>query len=330
MPAPTRYLSQTRRAMAGLLTLGCLALTGCGLGTASGFSPTGTLSGPVEDVDLEGATLKVGSKNFTEQLILGKIAVILLKSAGADVTDLTNIPGSASARYAQTDGQVDLQWEYTGTAWISYLGETKPIPNPQEQYEAVRDADLEQNDLVWLPPAPMNNTYGFATPAETLKELGITKLSEIQDLPVDQRTFCVESEFKNRDDGFQPMLQAYDLGGNAVPGSNVKTLATGAIYAATDQGECNFGEVFTTDGRIKALDLTVLEDDRDFFPVYNVSPVVREEVMDEYPQIEELFAPVAEKLDDETLIELNAQVDVDGRDPVAVAEDWLKEEGFLE
>jgi osmoprotectant transport system substrate-binding protein len=330
MTAPTRYLSRTRRAVVGLATLGCLALAGCGLGTASGFSPSGTLAGSVEDVDLEGATIKVGSKNFTEQLILGKIAVILLKSAGADVTDLTNIPGSASARYAQTDGQVDLQWEYTGTAWISYLGETKPIPNPQKQYEAVRDADLEQNDLVWLPPAPMNNTYGFATPSETLEELGITKLSEIQDLPVDQRTFCVESEFKNRDDGFQPMLQAYDLGGNAVPGSNVKTLATGAIYAATDQGECNFGEVFTTDGRIKALDLTVLEDDRDFFPVYNVSPVVREEVMDDYPQIEELFAPVAEKLDDETLIELNAQVDVDGRDPVAVAEDWLKEEGFLE
>jgi osmoprotectant transport system substrate-binding protein len=330
MTAPARLLSRTRRALAGLGALGCLALAGCGLGTASGFSPTGTLAGPVAEVDLDGAAVRVGSKNFTEQLVLGKIAVIMLKSAGADVTDLTNIPGSASARYAQTDGQVDLQWEYTGTAWISYLGETKPIPEPQEQYEAVRDADLEQNDLVWLPPAPMNNTYGFATPSETLEQLGISTLSEIQDLPVDQRTFCVESEFKNRDDGFQPMLEAYDLGGNGVPGSNVKTLATGAIYAATDQGECNFGEVFTTDGRIKALDLTVLEDDRDFFPVYNVSPVVREEVIDEHPEIEELFAPVAEKLDDETLIELNAQVDVDGRDPVTVAEDWLRDEGFIE
>lgn len=176
----------------------------------------------------------------------------------------------------------------------------------------------------------MNNTYGFATPAEKLEELGISKLSEIKDIPKSERTFCVESEFKNRNDGFQPMLEAYDIPlGSEVPRSNVKTLATGAIYAATDQGECNFGEIFTTDGRIKALDLTVLEDDRQFFPKYNVSPVFREEVVDDYPQVKDLFGPVAEKLDDKTLIELNAQVDVDGRDPTDVAMDWLKQEGFV-
>ena len=320
-----------RRSLAALAATACLAGTaGCGLGTAAGFSPSGKLAGPVEDVDLGGASISVGSKNFTEQLILGKIAVILLQSAGADVTDLTNIPGSASARYAQIDGQVDMEWEYTGTAWISYLGHTKPIPDEQKQYEAVRDEELKKNDLVWAKPAPMNNTYGFATPAETLKKLGITKLSEIADLPVDQRTFCVESEFKNRNDGFQPMLEKYDLPlGKEVPQGNVKTLATGAIYAATDKGECNFGEIFTTDGRIKALDLTVLEDDRQFFPKYNVATVFRKEVLDQHPELKDLFAPVSAKLDDKTLIELNAQVDVDGRDPVDVAHDWLKKEGFL-
>jgi osmoprotectant transport system substrate-binding protein len=320
-----------RRSLAAVATTACLAVTaGCGLGTAAGFSPSGKLDGPVKDVDLGGASVSVGSKNFTEQLVLGKIAVILLQSAGADVTDLTNIPGSASARYAQIDGQVDMEWEYTGTAWISYLGHTKPIPDEQKQYEAVRDEELKKNDLVWAKPAPMNNTYGFATPAETLKKLGITKLSEIADLPVDQRTFCVESEFKNRNDGFQPMLEKYDLPlGKEVPQGNVKTLATGAIYAATDKGECNFGEIFTTDGRIKALDLTVLEDDRQFFPKYNVATVFRKEVLDQHPELKDLFAPVSAKLDDKTLIELNAQVDVDGRDPVDVAHDWLKKEGFL-
>jgi osmoprotectant transport system substrate-binding protein len=258
------------------------------------------------------------------------MAVILMKSAGADVTDLTNIPGSASARFAQIEGQVDMEWEYTGTAWISYLGHTKPIADETKQYEAVRKEDLKKNGLVWLEPAPMNNTYGFATPTEKLKELGISKLSEIKEIPKSERTFCVESEFKNRNDGFEPMLEAYDIPlGSEVPNSNVKTLATGAIYAATDQGECNFGEIFTTDGRIKALDLTVLEDDRQFFPKYNVSPVLRKEVVEEYPQVKELFGPVAEKLDDKTLIELNAQVDVEGRDPTSVAMDWLKEEGFV-
>jgi osmoprotectant transport system substrate-binding protein len=320
-----------RRSLAALAATACLAATaGCGLGTAAGFSPSGKLAGPVEGVDLSGASISVGSKNFTEQLVLGKIAVILLQSAGADVTDLTNIPGSASARYAQIDGQVDMEWEYTGTAWISYLGHTKPIADEQKQYEAVRDEELEKNGLVWSKPAPMNNTYGFATPTETLEELGISKLSEVADLPVDQRTFCVESEFKNRNDGFEPMLEKYDLAlGKDVPQGNVKTLATGAIYAATDKGECNFGEIFTTDGRIKALDLTVLEDDRQFFPKYNVATVFRKEVLDEHPDLEKLFAPVSAKLDDKTLIELNAQVDVDGRDPVDVAHAWLKQEGFL-
>ena len=324
-------LRRAKAVLTVVVAVACLATTAaCGLGTAAGYTPSGELAGPVKDVDLEGASLSVGSKNFTEQLILGKIAVILMKSAGADVTDLTNIPGSASARYAQVDGQVDMEWEYTGTAWISYLGHTKPIPEEQKQYEAVRDEDLKENGLVWLKPAPMNNTYGFATPTETLKKLGISKLSEIADLPPDQRTFCVESEFKNRNDGFEPMLKKYGLQlGKDVPQGNVKTLATGAIYAATDKGECNFGEIFTTDGRIKALDLTVLEDDRAFFPKYNVATVFRKEVLDEHPELNDLFAPVSAKLDDKTLIELNAQVDVDGRDPVDVAHDWLQKEGFL-
>ena len=324
-------LRRAKAVLTVVAAVACLATTAaCGLGTAAGYTPSGELAGPVKDVDLEGASLSVGSKNFTEQLVLGNIAVILMKSAGADVTDLTNIPGSASARYAQVDGQVDMEWEYTGTAWISYLGHTKPIPEEQKQYEAVRDEDLKENGLVWLKPAPMNNTYGFATPTETLKKLGISKLSEIADLPPDQRTFCVESEFKNRNDGFEPMLKKYGLQlGKDVPQGNVKTLATGAIYAATDKGECNFGEIFTTDGRIKALDLTVLEDDRAFFPKYNVATVFRKEVLDEHPELKDLFAPVSAKLDDKTLIELNAQVDVDGRDPVDVAHDWLQKEGFL-
>ncbi len=307
-------------------------LAGCGLGTAGGFVPSGELAGPVADVEpLDGASVAVGSKNFSEQLLLGKMAVILLKSAGADATDLTNIPGSASARQAQLEGQVGIAWEYTGTAWISYLGHEQGIPDEEKQYEAVRDEDLDKNHLVWLPPAPMNNTYGFATTAETAEKLGVEKLSDIADLPVAERTFCVESEFANRNDGLEPMLETYDIPlESEVPRRNLKTLDTGAIYAATANGECNFGEIFTTDGRIKALDLKVLEDDRRFFPAYNVSVVVREELMDEHPQIEQLFAPVAAELTDEVLIELNAQIDVEGREPADVAFEWLQEKGFVE
>jgi osmoprotectant transport system substrate-binding protein len=311
--------------------LGLSITAGCGLGTAGGFTPTGELAGPIADVkSMDGAGIAVGSKNFSEQILLGKIAVILLRSAGADVTDLTNIPGSASARSAQLEGQVDLEWEYTGTAWISYLGHERGIPDEQKQYEAVRKEDLRKNDLVWLPPAPMNNTYGFAATQKTVERLGVEKLSDLKDIPKEERTFCVESEFANRNDGLEPMLKAYDIPlGSEVPRDNLKILDTGVIYSATAKGTCNFGEVFTTDGRIKALNLQVLEDDRDFFPAYNVSVVVREEVLDEWPQIRALFGPVAEQLDDKTLIELNSQIDVEGREPADVAFEWLQSEGFV-
>ncbi|WP_028654799.1 glycine betaine ABC transporter substrate-binding protein [Nocardioides sp. J54] len=308
-------------------------LTGCGLGTAGGRILSGSLSGPVEDVEsLEGLHIGVGSKNFSENIILGKMAISLLASAGADVTDLTNIPGSASAREAHLQGQIDAMWEYTGTGWIAYLGEEKPIPDEQEQYEAVRKRDLDENQLVWLPPAPMNNTYGFAMTQATKKKLGISKLSELPTVPVEERTFCVESEFTNRPDGLPGMLKTYGVPQgrpNGVPDGNLKTFQTGAIYSATDAGKCNFGEVFTTDGRIKALDLVVLEDDKQYFPKYNVSLVVREEVLDDYPQIADLFAPVSEELTDEELIELNARVDVDGEEAVDVAWEWLVEKGFV-
>ncbi|MDT9592673.1 glycine betaine ABC transporter substrate-binding protein [Nocardioides zeae] len=309
-------------------------LSGCALGTAGGYVPTGELGSDLEGIaDLEGVEITVGSKNFNENVILGKMAIILMSAAGADVTDLTNIPGSAAARQAHLVGEIDAMWEYTGTGWITYLGETEPVQGEQEQYEAVRDADLEQNDLVWLPPAPMNNTYAFAMNPEVTEQLGITTLSQIQDLPVEERTFCVESEFTNRADGLPGMLETYGIpleDPQGVPESNLRTYQTGAIYDATAKGECNFGEVFTTDGRILALDLTVLEDDQSYFPQYNVSLVVREELIEEHPEIEDLMAPVTEELTDEVLQELNARVDVDGEEPADVAFDWLQEQGFVQ
>lgn len=327
-PEPGR---PTRRALlltgAGILGVG---LTGCGLGTSGGFVPSGRAAGPIADIHLSGAKIAVGSKEYTEQLILGKLAVILLRAAGADVTDLTNIPGSASARQAMLEGQVQMQWEYTGTAWIAYMGESDPIPDEQKQYEAVRDRDLKENGLVWLPPAPMNNTYGFAGPREKLEELGVTKLSDLKKVPKEDLTFCVESEFNNRNDGFRPMLKTYGLTkGEDFPESNVKVLGTGAIYQATDNGLCTFGEVFTTDGRIKALDLLVLEDDKGFFPKYNVAPVLAKSVVDEFPQVADLFAPVTEKLTSDVMIDLNARVDVDGEDAADVAFDWLVKERLI-
>jgi len=326
-------VNRSRTTLLAALAALLLVLQACGLGTAGGRVRSADLAGPLADISMDGAEVAVGSKNFSENIILGKMALILMASAGAEVTDLTNIPGSAAARQAHIEGQIDAMWEYTGTGWITYLGQTKAIPDEQKQFEAVRDLDKKENDLDWLPPAPMNNTYGFAITQQTKQRLGISKLSEIKDLPVGQRTFCIESEFANRPDGLPGLLKTYDIPleqPDGTPRNNLKNFQTGAIYSATAGGECNFGEVYTTDGRIKSLDLTVLADDREYFPKYNVSLVVRGPVLQEYPEIADLMAPVTKKLTDQVLIELNSQVDVEGREPGDVAYDWLEQEGFIQ
>lgn len=308
-----------------IVATGSLVRASCGLGSAGGYTPSETLEEPLAGIDLDGASVSVGSKNFTEQILLGKMATILLKSAGASVTDMTNVPGAATSRQAQLDGDIDFQWEYTGNGWINYLGHDDPILDPEELYRAVRDGD-RANGLEWLSPGAMNNTYGFATPEATAQRLGVHSRSDVAALPKDELTFCVESEFASRNGGFEPMLEAYGLSPTDVKKS---VMDTGAVYQATADGACNFGEVFTTDGRIKSLNLRVLEDDLPFFPKYNLSGVVRQDLLDEYPQIEDLFAPVVAELDDDTMIDLNARIDVDGEEPVDVALDWLEEKGFL-
>ncbi len=327
---------RARRTAAVLLAgTSALVLTGCGLQPATSFVPEAG-PGTIERIDdlPAGAHITVTSKNFTEQLVLGKVAVLAAKAAGFDVTDETNVPGSVPARQLMTTHDADMTYEYTGTAWLTYMGHAEGIPDKTEQWEAVKQEDA-RNGLTWLEPAPMNNTYAFAVRNEAVEELGDVKtLSDITKLPVDQRTFCVESEFNSRADGFKPMLKKYGLelggsGSNGVPSSNVSILDTGTVYTATDRGKCNFGEVFTTDGRIKSLGLTVLEDDKGFFPAYNVAPVIDSKTLEEYPQLEGIYDQISPKLTDAVLQELNRQVDVEGREPADVAFDWMVEEGFI-
>lgn len=314
-----------------VLGAGILALTGCALQPATAYVPA-VSPGSITPLDLpRGASLTVTSKNFTEQLILGKIAVIAAKAAGFAVEDLTNVPGSVPARHLMTSGGADMTWEYTGTAWLTYLGESKGIPEKQAQYLAVKKADAS-NGLSWLQPAPLNNTYALAIRSEQGKKLGITKLSQIATLPVADRTFCVEPEFNSRSDGLGPMLKAYGLTrgkASSVPASAVKVFDTGAVYTATDRGTCNFGEVYTTDGRINKLDLTVLEDDKGFFPAYNVAAVFNSKTLAKYPQLATVFDKISPRITDTTLRKLNLRVDDGGEEPADVAYDFMVKNGFI-
>jgi len=307
----------------GLIAVLALIAAGCG-GAGGGGGASG-------DIDLSGAEITVGSKEFTEQLILGQITLQALEAAGATVNDQIGLAGSVAARKALESGEIDMYWEYTGTNWITYLGHTDPIPDRQKQFEAVAKEEIKKNDIKALsPPAPANNTYAMAVRKEAYDKLGVKKLSDfkqlIQENP-EQATICVGTEFSTRDDGLPGMEKAY---GFKFPNENVIKIDEGQIYPAVDKGEqCNFGEVFATDGRIEGLGLKVIEDDKSFFPLYNPALNVRKEVVEKYPGIKKLFAPIAKKLDTETLQKLNAKVDVEGQLPDQVAEDWLSENGFI-
>ncbi|MCV7375762.1 glycine betaine ABC transporter substrate-binding protein [Mycolicibacterium arabiense] len=308
------------------LAIASTALAGCGLRSASG-AVLEARPGAIQHYDsLDGAKITVIAKDFTEQLILGNMVSIVLAAAGADVTNLTNTPGSFGVRQAMLDGNADVSPEYTGTGWINYLGNEQPVKGAQAQWQAVNEAD-RANDLTWLPPAPMNNTYAFAIRESEAERLGVTKLSDLERLPKQELTFCVESEFASRNDGFVPMLATYGLTREDL--GRVTNLDTGVIYTATANGDCNFGEVFTTDGRIPALNLRVLEDDRQFFPLYNLTEVIRTEVLEAHPELAEIFGQLNPRMTNEVMLTLNAKVDNDGEDPALVARDWLIEQGLL-
>ncbi len=309
-----------------------LLATACGNGLEDDGPETAGEAVDAGAEDLEDASITVGSKDFDEQLVLGHISRILLEEAGVDVTDEINLGGTDAARAALETGEIDHYWEYTGTAWISFFGEDEPIPDRVEQYEAVRDRDAEDHGLYWLEPTPFNNTYGIAFQSDAADDLGnpetISDFFELAENEPDLATLCVESEFEARDDGLPGMEEHY---GGEVPSDNVTVLDTGVVYSATaDRDPCNFGEVFTTDGRIAALDLTVLEDDESFFPLYNVAPVFTEEIYEQYgDSLADLYEPVASELDDETMAQLNARVSADNEDPGDVARDFLSEIGAI-
>ena len=312
------------------LVVTLLVVAGCdGAGGSGGGNVGGSDAG--EQVSLSGAELTVGSKEFTEQLILGQITLQALEAAGATVEDQIGLAGTVAARKALESGEIDMYWEYTGTGWITHLGHTDPIPDRQEQFEAVAKEDLQKNDIKWLdPPAPANNTYAIAVRSEAAEVLGVDSLSGLavlSQLRPEDVTLCAADEFLTREDGLPGLEKAYDF---EVPADNIVRMEEGQVYRAVDEGEkCNFGEVFVTDGRIKGLDLTILEDDKQVFPIYNPSLTVSEEVIDQYPELAKVFAPISEKLDNETLQDLNAAVDVGGESPEDVARQFLRENRLL-
>jgi osmoprotectant transport system substrate-binding protein len=308
-----------------VLLTASLALAACG-----GGSDEASPGGAVEGADLSGVSISVGSKEFTEQLVLGQIAVQALEAAGADVDDKTNITGTSVVRTALESGEIDVYYEYTGTGWITILGKTDPVPGAQAQFDAVRDADAA-NQITWFARAEANNTFAIAANKEAVDGLGVKSISDwarvVNQDPAKGR-LCSSAEFINRNDGLPGVEKLY---GFDLPTDQVVQLEPSLVYTQVGQGkDCDFAVVFATDGQILNNDLTVLEDDKAFFPPYNIAVTMKTPVYQAHAaQFEALFGPISAKLTDDKLTELNAKVDVEGEDPAAVAKTFLTDIGVV-
>ena len=275
-----------------------------------------------------GEPVRVGGKNFTEQLILSSMTTQYLRAKGIN-TEVTSGLGSTLMRQALESGQLDVVWDYTGTALIVFNKVEEKLDAAQS-YARVKQLDAARG-LIWLDASRVNNTYALAMPKERA-EPGLTTLSayaaKLREKAADDkaRPFAVDMEFAARPDGLEPLKAAYQL---PLGRKDVIQLDPGLVYTALKNNQVDLGLVYATDGRVKGFDLVLLEDDLHFFPPYNAVPVVRKAVLDKRPELAGLLNALSAQLDNAAMTDMNYQVDI-GQQPVdKVAGDFLRSHGLI-
>jgi osmoprotectant transport system substrate-binding protein len=270
-----------------------------------------------------GDAVKVGSKNFTEELILGELYAQSLEHAGLHVTRKLNLGTTDIAMAALKRGEIDLYPEYTGTALLNVL-HLPPQSDPKLAYRTVKDAYAKQFGLVWLDPAPMNDTQALATTRAIAGRYALGKLSDLAPKAAELRLGAVP-EFLTRADGLPGLQKRY--GGFRF--KQVKIVDNGLKYQALEHGDVDVIIAFSTEGQLKADSLVVLEDDKHLFPSYAVAPVVRKATLDAKPALAEPLNKLAPLLTNDVMQNLNLQVDGPlKREPADVARDFLKQNGL--
>ena len=268
--------------------------------------------------------VRIGARVFTEQTLLAEITSQYLKSKGYNA-QVTGGLGSSLARSAQESGQLDLIWEYTGVSLVAYNHVTEKLDSEQS-FERVKELDGKKG-LVWLHPSKFSNTYALALPENVAKEH--PEINSISDLnkalrdPSNKNALVsLDTEFANRSDCLIGMAELYDMD---LTRKNIRQMDAGLVYTSLKNGQVFAGLVYTTDGRLSAFNLKLLDDDKHYFPDYTAAPVVRKAYLDQHPDLADLLKPLADLFDDETMRQLNARVDVDHESPSKVAADFLRQ-----
>lgn len=270
-----------------------------------------------------GDKIVIASKNYTENQILAEMMAQLIE----ENTDITvqrkiNMGGTLVCFEAIKKGEVDIYPEYTGTALMEEL--KLPVNNdPDEVYDTVKQEFASQFNIKWLDELGFNNTYALAISKDVAEDKGIKSISDLVPLSGDY-VFGAEQEFFNREDGYPGLIEVYGL-----TFKNVSQMDISLKYQAVNQGTIQVTNAFSTDGMLKAMELTVLEDDKGFFPPYYAAPIVRQETLDKYPELEDLLNKLGGLIDDVTMQGLNYRADNENVSIKQVAADFLKENGLI-
>ena len=268
--------------------------------------------------------LRIGARVFTEQTMLAELTAQYLRTNNYDV-QITGGLGSNLARSAHESGQLDLLWEYTGVSLVAYNHVDEKLDSEQT-YARVKELDAKKG-LVWLSPSKFNNTYALALPKKIADQYPqvstMSDLTQVLKAEADQKHLvALDTEFANRSDGLVGMVKHYDMN---LSRENTRQMDAGLVYTALRNGQVFAGLVYTTDGRLNAFQLKVLQDDKHYFPDYTAAPVIRKAYLDQHPDLAGLLKPLADLLDDATMRALNARVDVDHESPSSVAADFLRQ-----
>jgi osmoprotectant transport system substrate-binding protein len=272
-----------------------------------------------------GATIRVGSKNFTEEFIVAEMYAQLLEANGFKVDRKLNLGSEQVAHQALVNNEIDLYPEYTSTGLLTILKQ-QSIKDPQQIYDKVKSEYEKQFKLTWLKPSPFNDTNALAMTKKRSDELGIKTYS---DLAQKSGNLVVGGppEFFAREDGLPGLQKAY--GGFKF--KSTKQLDAGLRYPALQQGQIDVVRAFSTDGQLSSPDLVLVKDDKTYYPIYQIAPVVRMDVLQAHPQIADVLNKLATPaLDEKTMASLNYMVEGPAKkEPAVVAKQWLTQQGLL-
>lgn len=268
------------------------------------------------EVQQSSTTIRVGSKDFTENLVIAEIYALALEDNGYTVERVSNISSSLIHNSIVND-EIDLYPEYTGTGLLSVLGEDMET-DPEKVYKTVKKEYEEQFNLTWLDYASANDSQGLVIRTEVANSLNIKTISDLQAHASELR-FASQGEFDEREDGLPGLEKTY----GTFNWQSSKVYDNSLKYSVLENDEADVIPAYTTEGQLVNTDkFTLLEDDKQFWPPYNLAPVVRDNILDDNPDIKTILNNISAKLDTETVTELNAKVDVDGQEYTDVAKEY--------